>query len=291
MTTYYIIVSDGTYGHLDSTTTVQPTNPAVIYTTTAPEDNSMLYNLTTLVWFWTKDLLKGLANSTRQANMQADITINAVAYPYLNIPLGDWALVADVARGEDPTATRNLIINTYPVPTVVNLTNATLVALVNDLIEAQQKQNDVLATIFTQIDSNTITTKALLDGAWTSLGSAYTTPVKLPSRGAFEGTTFRAGAFQVNKSGTVASGVIALHLTADGTSTGTALFPHGPIKSSLNAFVSDATASYQMGVAWSNSDKTVTVTANKLTTSNILTGILGQAAANGSVVNLQVQGY
>jgi hypothetical protein len=46
-----------------------------------------------------------------------------------------------------------------------------------------------------------------------------------------------------------------------------------------------------MSYAFSNGDKTLTVTANKLTTANILTGILGQAAANGAVVKLQVWGY
>lgn len=113
------------------------------------------------------------------------------------------------------------------------------------------------------------------------------------SRAAFvgyDGTTSKAGAFPIFKSGTVASGVIAFHLTSDGTSGGTALFPNGPIMASANAFVSDAAASYQMAVAWSNGNKTVTITANKLTTSNILTGILGQAQANGSVVNFQVWG-
>lgn len=107
----------------------------------------------------------------------------------------------------------------------------------------------------------------------------------------YEGTTARSNIFPIFKSASVSSGVIAFHLTADGTSGGTALFPNGVIQDSVNAFVSDAAASYQMSYAFTNSNKTVTVTANKLTTANILTGLLGQAQANGSVVKLSVWGY
>lgn len=108
---------------------------------------------------------------------------------------------------------------------------------------------------------------------------------------AYDGTTLRNGAFPIFKSATVSSGVAIFHLTSDGTSSGTALFPNGPIADSVNAFVSDATASYQMSYAFSNSNKTLTVTANKLTTANILTGILGQTSANSSLVRLSVWGY
>lgn len=108
---------------------------------------------------------------------------------------------------------------------------------------------------------------------------------------AYEGISFRSHAFSVVKSATVGSGVAVFHLTEDGLSTGASLFPNGVIKDSTNVMVSDATASYQMSYAFSNSDKTVTVTTNKLTTANILTGLLGQTAANGSVVKLQVFGY
>lgn len=108
---------------------------------------------------------------------------------------------------------------------------------------------------------------------------------------AYEGTTARSGAFPIFKSVTVSSGTAIFYLTNDGTSGGTALFPNGVIADSVNAFVSDAAASYQMAYAFSNSNKTLTVTTNKLTTANILTGILGQSAANGSVVKLSVWGY
>lgn len=108
---------------------------------------------------------------------------------------------------------------------------------------------------------------------------------------AYEGTTQRTSSFPVFKNATVASGVAVFHLTTDGTSGGAALFPNGIIQDSIDVEVNDATASFQMSFALSNGNKTVTVTTNKLTTSNILTGILGQAQANGSVVRLVAWGY
>lgn len=108
---------------------------------------------------------------------------------------------------------------------------------------------------------------------------------------AYEGTTQRTNAFPIFKSTTVSSGTAVFNLTSDGTSGGTNLCPNGVIQDSVNAFVSDAAASYQMAYAFSNSNKTVTVTTNKLTTANILTGILGQSAGNGSVVKLSVYCY
>lgn len=108
---------------------------------------------------------------------------------------------------------------------------------------------------------------------------------------AYEGTTLRRNAFPIFLSSTVGSGVAVVYLTNDGTSGGTMLCPNGVITDSVNAFVSDATASYQMAYAFSNSNKTLTVTTNKLTTANILTGILGQASGNGSVVKVSVWCY
>lgn len=108
---------------------------------------------------------------------------------------------------------------------------------------------------------------------------------------AYEGTTTRLGAFPVFKSATVSSGTAVFNITNDGTSGGTFLCPHGVIQDSVNPFVSDAAASYQMSAAWSNGNKTLTITTNKLTTANILTGILGQASGNGSVVKVTVWCY
>lgn len=109
---------------------------------------------------------------------------------------------------------------------------------------------------------------------------------------AYEGTSQRVNAFGIFKNGTISSGTVAFNLTNDGTSTGTALFPTGVIQASLNVIVNDAAAAYQPSWAWSNSNKTVTVTLNKLGTANILTGLLGQVSApNGTGVNISVWGY
>lgn len=107
----------------------------------------------------------------------------------------------------------------------------------------------------------------------------------------YEGTTQRNNPIVIIKTATVSSGTAIFYLTDDGTSTGNALFPTAYIDGSINLFVSDATASYQMSYAFSNSNKTLTVTANKLTTANILTGILGQAQANGATIKLTIMGY
>lgn len=125
-------------------------------------------------------------------------------------------------------------------------------------------------------------------GVYADLTSKPSIPA---SQQAYEGTTLRSNAFPIIKSATVSSGVAAFHLTADGTAGGTALFPNGVIQDSINLYVNDSTAAYQMAFVFSNANKTVTITANKLTTANILSGILGQAAANGAVIKLQVWGY
>lgn len=122
--------------------------------------------------------------------------------------------------------------------------------------------------------------------------SSYTDLTNKPTLGiSYEGTTLRANSFPIFKSATVSSGTVVFNMTSDGTSGGTALFPNGVIQDSVNLTVNDATAAYQMSWVWSNSNKTLTVTANKLTTANILTGILGQGQANSSVVKLSVWGY
>lgn len=113
----------------------------------------------------------------------------------------------------------------------------------------------------------------------------------IPTVQAYEGTTQRLNPVTIFKSATVASGVAVFNLTNDGTSGGTSLFPNGVIQDSVILSVNDATAAYQMSWAWSNSNKTLTVTTNKLTTANILSGILGQTAANSAVVKLAVTGY
>lgn len=103
------------------------------------------------------------------------------------------------------------------------------------------------------------------------------------------GITEKTGSFRIYQNATVASGVAVFQLTVDGTAGGAALFAE-VYADSVQPAVSDALASYQMSWAFSNSNKTLTVTANKLTTANILTGILGQTPANGAVVKLTIEG-
>lgn len=107
---------------------------------------------------------------------------------------------------------------------------------------------------------------------------------------AISGTTQKNAVLPVFKSAVVASGVAVFHLTDDGLSTGNALFAE-ILQDSIQPIVNDATASYQMSWALSNSNKTLTVTCNKYTTASLLTGILGQSAApNGTAVKLTVWG-
>lgn len=108
---------------------------------------------------------------------------------------------------------------------------------------------------------------------------------------AYEGITQKTSVFPIFKSAVVSSGVAVFHLTNDGTSTGTALFPNGVIQDSVNTIVNDNGIPHQMSWAFSNSSKTITVTVNKLGLANLITGVLGQVAANGSTVKLSVFGY
>lgn len=148
--------------------------------------------------------------------------------------------------------------------------------------------NDFTDTLKAKLDG--ITSGATANSTDASLlASAASAAAALGGKGV-QGITVRSGVFPVFKSATVASGVAVFHLTADGLSTGTALFASGPFAESINVIVNDATASYQYGWVLSNSNKTLTVTCNKFTTANILSGILGQAAANAAVVTLQVWG-
>lgn len=105
----------------------------------------------------------------------------------------------------------------------------------------------------------------------------------------YEGTSQRTGTFAIFKSATVSSGVAVFHLTADGTSGGSALFPNGIISSSINITVNDSGATYQTSYAFSNSNKTLTVTANK--TAITLGLFTSQVQANGASINLSISGY
>lgn len=113
----------------------------------------------------------------------------------------------------------------------------------------------------------------------------------LPGATGYDGTTQRNNLIFYTNSVSASSGTAVFYLTTDGTSTGNSIFPNGIIQNSINLFVSDASSSYQMSYALTNSNKTLTVTANKYTTANLLSGILGQTSANSISVRLQVWGY
>lgn len=165
-------------------------------------------------------------------------------------------------------------------------TSATFTQIDSEVFAALSSVQSMIPTLVSQLANDTgfITASAL---------SSYATTTALAAAAskAYEGTTLRSSAFPVIKSTTVSSGAAVFYLTNDGTSTGTTLFPNGVIADSVNLTVNDATAAYQMSWAFSNSNKTLTVTTNKLGTASLLTGILGQTAANGATVKLTVWGY
>lgn len=128
---------------------------------------------------------------------------------------------------------------------------------------------------------------------WTQSSTTATDFIKnKPVLGiAYEGTTQRVNSFPIFKSATITSGVAVVYLTADNTSTGTALCTNGVIQDSVSVIFNDSTKSFQQSWAFTNSNKTLTITASNFTTASLLSGILGQVAANGSVAKVTVWCY
>lgn len=204
-----------------------------------------------------------------------------------NVGLGNVDNTSDVNK---PVSTAQASAISTAIAGLVNSAPGTLDTL-KELADALGDDANYATTITTALGNKVdkVTGKGLSTNDYTT--AEQTKLAGLTSPKAYEGTTLRANAFPIFAHATVASGVAVFNLTSDGTSGGTALFSNGIIQDSINLFVSDATASYQMSFALTNSNKTLTVTTNKLTTANILSGILGQAAANGAVVKLQIWGY
>lgn len=149
-----------------------------------------------------------------------------------------------------------------------------------------------LTSLQTQLSGKASTT-SLVNPDWNAV-SGFAQILNKPTiinQICYEGITQRANCIPVAKSVTVSSGVAVFNLTTDGTSGATSLFPNGVVQDSVGLIVNDALASYQMSYIFSNSNKTITVTANKLGTANLISGILGQVAANGAVIKLTVLGY
>lgn len=117
----------------------------------------------------------------------------------------------------------------------------------------------------------------------------------------YDGTTQHTNAFAIFFSGTTnGSGQVVINLTNDGTSTGTALFPTGPINKSVNFIVPSTSTLYLGTWAWSNSNKTLTFTLDQTGSTNVLTSLLGAltsvlgspvSASSGVTLNGQVWGY
>lgn len=142
-------------------------------------------------------------------------------------------------------------------------------------------------------DAGYLTTSSLSGySTTTAMNSAISAATAaIPSQYVYSGINKRSIAFPYINTGTVASGTVSFNLTVDGTTSGTAMFPNGIIPGGVNYFVNDATGSYQVSYALTNSNKTITFTANKYTTANLLSGLLGQSAANGAVLNVTIYGW
>lgn len=88
---------------------------------------------------------------------------------------------------------------------------------------------------------------------------------------------------------TVSGGQIVVYLTDDGTINGNPMFPNNILEHFFNASFNDSANQYQISWVVSNSNKTMTLTVNKLTS---VLGVLalGGAAPNGTVVYLSIMG-
>lgn len=112
----------------------------------------------------------------------------------------------------------------------------------------------------------------------------------------YVGTTLLSDCFGISKSATVSGGNAVFHLTNDGTSTGTALFPNGPQLDSLQIRCDnevDSPCSFGTP-SLSNSNKTITIAVKKSVGINVallsLTLLGAPAAANSSVVKMTIFG-
>lgn len=173
----------------------------------------------------------------------------------------------------------------------------TLNSTVTSLSSSVSSLSGTSANLAAFLNNSASTTPYVASSTPGFMSAAMVTTVNSMSAGtttkgiAYEGTTERTNAYPIFKSATIASGVAVVNFTNDGLSTGTSLCPNGIIQDSVSVIFNDSTASFQQSWAFSNSNKTLTVTANKFTTANILSGILGQAAANGSVVKVTAWCY
>lgn len=243
--------------------------------------DGIIFQRTTEVNVQLLESISAVGFSGRYDDLISAPDLSAVATSGLYGDLGDLPTLSTVA-------TSGLYNDIVDLPTLSTVATSGAYSDLSGLptIPAAQVQSDWTASsgLGVILNKPTLATVAT-SGSYTDLTSKPTLGIS------YEGTTERTNSFPIYKSATVSSGTAVFNLTSDGTSGGTALFPNGVITDSVQLTVYDATASYQMNPVFSNSNKTITVTTNKFTTVNILTGVLGQTAANGTVVKLTVYGY
>lgn len=195
------------------------------------------------------------------------------------------------------TDTLNGKVSTSTYNAFVSATNVTLAGLgtplnISAFMSTAASTTPYVATSLLPGFESTSTVTKIASMATVATSGSYTDLTNKPTLGvSYEGTTQRTNSFPIFKSATIASGVAVVNLTSDGTSGGTSLCPNGVIQDSVSVIFNDNTSSFQQSWAFSNSNKTLTVTANKFTSANILSGLLGQAAANSSVAKISVWCY
>lgn len=117
-----------------------------------------------------------LANAANQ-----NITFNGNSYANYWFNLAEMAILAAMARTQDPLGTRTVTVPTGSTYDVVEMTNADYIAFVDDIVEPRQKAYDAYKTVSDAIDANTITDYGALDTAWDNSIANYTAPTELPS--------------------------------------------------------------------------------------------------------------
>lgn len=135
-------------------------------------------------------------------------------------------------------------------------------------------------------------------GSFSDLGGKPTSLSGYGIADGFSGQYWHNGALQsslkhITFSGTTTSGTVVFYLTNDGTSGGSALCSSTPKSISVRA--NDPSNTFGLGYAVTNSNKTLTVTANARSfssTSILGIGVLGSssltAAANGTAIDVAV---
>lgn len=126
-----------------------------------------------------------------------------------------------------------------------------------------------------------------------TLSAANTAIASLPIT--YAGGVQKLNVKQLTANGTITSGTLVVYMTDDGTITGNALFPNEILYTSI--VTTDPSNVFGLGYVISNSNKTLTITANKQTFSGVTVvgvSVLGSvslsAAPNGTAIGVHVIG-